>query len=333
MKKACVIAAGTWGTALAVILADNGYQPVLWDRDPLVVEPISRERRSAKLPGIRLPDSLRGTTDYSYALRDAEVVVSAVPSTALAEVAEAMGGSIPRGALLVSATKGFDPETLRRPTQVWLDANPSLSDRLVALSGPNFAVEIAQRLPAATVVASASPAAGEAAQSAFITPYLRVYTCEDVAGVEFGGALKNIIALTCGLVEGMGLGYNAQAAIISRGIAEITRLGVALGAYPLTFAGLSGVGDLVLTSTGHLSRNRQAGIAVGKGESIQSFLERTKYTVEGLTTVRSAVSMAKRLSISMPISETVYRILYENVPVSHALTAIMSRQKRQEREF
>lgn len=333
MKNACVIGAGAWGTALALLLADNGFQPILWARDPLAAQAISKEKRCVKLPDVELPEVFRGTTDYGQALRGASLVVSAVPSTAVSSVSKAMASLMPEDALLVSATKGFDPETLRRPTEVWCDANPSLADRIVAISGPNFAIEIAKRLPAATVAASVSTAAGDAVQSAFMTPYMRVYTCEDVAGVELGGALKNIIAMACGLVEGNGLGYNAQAAVISRGIAEITRLGVALGAHPLTFAGLSGLGDLVLTSTGHLSRNRQAGIAVGKGEPIQSFLERTGYTVEGLTTVRSAMSLSESLGIAMPITEIVHRILYENVPVSRALTAIMSRQKRREREF
>jgi glycerol-3-phosphate dehydrogenase (NAD(P)+) len=333
VKKACVIVAGAWGTALAVVLLDSGYRVVLWDRNPEAVRAINEENRCLKLPGLGIPEGLVATNDWKEALSGASIVVSAAPSTAVTEISGQMARFIPEDALLVSATKGLDPETLRRPTQVWSDANPGLSNRLVALSGPNFAVEVAKRLPAATTVASVSPIAGETAQTAFMVPYLRVYTSEDVAGVELGGALKNIIAIACGLVEGMGLGYNAQAAIVSRGIAEITRLGVALGAYPLTFAGLSGVGDLVLTSTGHLSRNRQAGIAVGKGEPIRAFLDRTGYTVEGFITVRSAVTLAGRLGISMPITETVYRVLYEDMPVRQALTAIMSRQKRSEREF
>lgn len=328
-----MITAGAWGTALSVVLLDNGYQPVLWDINAEAVRAINEENRCLKLPGVAIPEGLTATTDWREALSGASLVASAAPSTAIASISQDIARFIPADALFVSATKGLDPQTLRRPSQVWLDANPTLSERLAALSGPNFAAEIANRLPAATSVASASPVAADLAQTAFMTSYLRVYTSEDVAGVELGGALKNIIAIACGMVEGMGLGYNAQAAIISRGIAEITRLGVALGAYPLTFAGLSGVGDLVLTSTGHLSRNRQAGIAVGKGEPIQSFLDRTGYTVEGLTTVRSAMTLAGRLGISMPISETVYRVLYESMPVRHALNAIMSRQKRSEREF
>jgi glycerol-3-phosphate dehydrogenase (NAD(P)+) len=333
VKKACVIVAGAWGTALAVVLLDSGYRVVLWDRNPEAVKAINDENRCLKLPGVSIPEGLVATNDWREALSGSSLVVSAAPSTAVAQVSAEMAPSIPENALFVSATKGLDPETLRRPTQVWIEANPALSDRMVALSGPNFAVEIANRLPAATTVASVSPGARDAAQTAFMTPYLRVYTCDDVAGVELGGALKNIIAIACGLVEGMGLGYNAQAAIVSRGIAEITRLGVALGAYPLTFAGLSGVGDLVLTSTGPLSRNRQAGIAVGKGESIRAFLDRTGYTVEGFITVRGAVTLAGRFGISMPISETVYRVLYEDMPVRHAVATIMSRQKRSEREF
>lgn len=333
MKKACVLVAGAWGTALAVVLLDNGYEVMLWDRNPEAVRAINDENRCLKLPGASIPKGLVATNDWRDALSGASLVVSAAPSTAVAEVSAVMALFIPEDALLVSATKGLDPDTLRRPTQVWGEANPALSNRLVALSGPNFAVEIANRLPAATTVASVSPIAAEAAQVAFMVPYFRVYTSEDVAGVELGGALKNIIALACGMVEGMGLGYNAQAAIVSRGIAEITRLGVALGAYPLTFAGLSGVGDLVLTSTGPLSRNRQAGIAVGKGESIRAFLDRTGYTVEGFITVKSAVTLAERLGISMPITETVYRVLYEDMPVRQGLTVIMSREKRSEREF
>jgi len=333
VRKACVIVAGAWGTALGMVLRDGGYEVLLWDRNPEAVRAVNEERRSLRLPGIPVPEGIAATTDWKEALSGASIVVSAAPSTAVSEISERMASFIPEDALLVSATKGLDPDTLRRPTQVWGDANPGLSERLVALSGPNFAVEIAKRLPAATTVASVSAFAREAAQTAFMVPYFRVYTSEDVAGVELGGALKNIIAIACGIIEGMGLGHNAQAGIISRGIAEITRLGVALGAYPLTFAGLSGVGDLVLTSTGDLSRNRQAGIAVGKGESIHSFIERTGYTVEGFVTVKSAVTLAARLGISMPIAETVYRVLYEDLPVQEALSAIMSREKRSEREF
>lgn len=330
--KACVVGAGAWGSALALVLTDTGHEVALWDYDPRVIESVNSRHRALKLQDVELPETVSATADMGQALAGASIVVAAIPSAALGEVTRALAPCIPEDVLLVSATKGLDGNTFKRPTEVWLERNPSLEGRIVALSGPNFAIEIARKLPAATVVASRNPAASKAAQSAFMTPYLRAYTHWDVAGVELGGALKNIIAIACGLVEGMGLGYNAQAAIISRGIAEITRLGATLGADSLTFAGLSGIGDLVLTSTGQLSRNRQAGIAVGRGESIDSFLARTGYTVEGLSTVKSAVKLAESGGIPMPITAVVYRILHLGVSVRQGLSEIMSRDPRPEHE-
>lgn len=330
--KACVIGAGAWGTALATVLSYNRFQVVMWDRDPRVTEAINARHVSPKLQELELPASISACGSLGQALEGASLVVSAVPSLALETVVPSTCLLIPGDAILVSATKGLNPRTESRPTEAWLACDESLGSRLVAISGPNFAIEIGRRLPAATVVASKSQAAREAAQSAFMTPYLRAYTHWDVAGVELGGALKNIIAIACGMVEGMGLGYNAQAAIISRGIAEVTRLGVALGADPLTFAGLSGVGDLVLTSTGHLSRNRQAGIAVGRGESIDSFIERTGYTVEGAATVKSAVRLAQARGVTMPITETVHKTLYQGISPRQCLAEIMARDKRPEHE-
>lgn len=332
MKKASVIGAGAWGTALGTVLSDNGYRVVFWDRKVPVVREINEKRRSMRLHGKALPDTVSATSDGREAVAGAEMVVSAVPSAAVSEIAGAFAPLLPSDCLLVSATKGLDPKTLRRPVQVWCQAESSLAHRVTAISGPNFAVEIADKLPAATVVAGESRHARMQAQSAFVTPYLRVYTHWDITGVELGGALKNIIAIATGMVEGMEAGYNAQAALISRGIAEITRLGVVLGANPLTFAGLSGIGDLVLTATGHLSRNRQAGIAVGRGESIRSFIDRTGYTVEGLDTVRSAVKLADEYEVSMPITQVVHRILYENLPVRTGLREVMDRARRPEHE-
>ncbi|HHW17996.1 MAG TPA: NAD(P)-dependent glycerol-3-phosphate dehydrogenase [Firmicutes bacterium] len=332
MKKACVIGAGAWGAALAMVLCDNGYQVFIWARNEKTVEEINQRRQVPRLAGIQLPPGITAVSDPLEAARDASIVVSAVPSSAVSEVARTFAFLLPEDSIVVSATKGFDEATLRRPSEVWKDIAPSLEGRLVVISGPNFAQEIAQKLPAATVIAGKDPSARELAQTAFMTRYFRVYTHWDVIGVELGGALKNIIALACGMVEGMGLGYNAQAGIISRGIAEVTRLGVAMGADPLTFAGLSGLGDLVLTSTGHLSRNRQAGIAVGKGEPVQSFLNRTGYTVEGLSTVKTVQRLAAIYKVSMPITDVVYRILYENLPVHRGLYEIMNREKRAEPE-
>ncbi len=330
--KACVIGAGAWGTALAMVLSDTGFQVEMWDRDRAVTAAVNSQHIALKLQSVELPSSIAARHEVGQALEGASVVVSAVPSVALGHVTRILNPLIPRDAILVSATKGLDPETHVRPTEAWLSCDPSLEQRIVAISGPNFAIEIARKLPAATVVASRSQAARETAQAAFMTPYLRAYTHWDVAGVELGGALKNIIAIACGIVEGMGIGYNAQAAIISRGIAEVTRLGTALGADPLTFAGLSGVGDLVLTSTGHLSRNRQAGIAVGRGEPIEDFLTRTGFTVEGVATVKSAIKLAEGRGVSMPITEVVYQILYRGLPTRQGLAEIMARDKRPEHE-
>ena len=330
MKKACVLGAGAWGSAIAMVLSDTGHQVGLWDSDASIVDQINSTHAAPKLQGINLPETIVATTDYVQALEGAQVVVSAIASTGIREVSRAVAAIVPEDSILVSATKGLDPQTLQRPLEVWAEESPALTDRLVAMSGPNFAIEIAHKLPAATVVAAVTLDARDKAQSAFMTSYLRVYTNWDVIGVELGGSFKNIIAIACGIIEGMGLGNNAQAAIISRGIAEITRLGVALGAEPLTFAGLSGLGDLVLTATGHLSRNRQAGIAVGKGESIDSFVSRTGYTVEGFTTVKSAVRLAEANGIEMPITNVVYKILYEGLPVRHGVSEIMLREKRAE---
>ncbi|HHX11025.1 MAG TPA: NAD(P)-dependent glycerol-3-phosphate dehydrogenase [Firmicutes bacterium] len=331
-KKACIIGAGAWAGALGVVLCDNGYQVALWARSESTVKYFEVNKSVPRLPGIVLPRNMTVTTDVDKALSDASLVVLAIPSSALSQVTREIAGRLPGDALVVTATKGFDLDTLRRPSQVWIDANPSVKDRMCVLSGPNFAAEIAKRLPAATVVAALEESTRLAVQHAFMTGYFRVYTHVDVIGVEIGGALKNVIALACGMAQGMGAGYNAQAAIISRGIAEITRLGVALGAQPLTFAGLSGLGDLVLTSTGPLSRNRQAGIAVGKSESIHSFVDRTGYTVEGLQTVKAAMQLSATYDIPMPITDVVYRILYENLSLHRGLSEAMNRERKPEPE-
>lgn len=332
MEKACVIGAGSWGTALGMVLLDRGFQVTLLARSARTASLIEKERILHKLPGIRLPDGLKVEISPEKALEGASLVVSAVPSDAVSEVATKLAPLIPKDAYLVSVTKGFDVATNRRASEVWEDQDVSLKNRMGVLSGPNFAIEVARKLPSATVVASRDEETREWLQQAFMTGYFRVYSHWDVLGVELGGALKNIIALACGMTEGMGLGYNAQAGIISRGIAEIARLGVALGADRQTFAGLSGLGDLVLTSTGYLSRNRQAGIAIGKGEAIESFLARTGYTVEGLNTVKVARVLAREKNVEMPISDVVYKVLYEGLPVREGLELIMKRERRPEHE-
>ena len=331
-KKACIIGAGAWAGALGVVLSDNGYSVASWARSEDTVSYFETNQGVPRLPGITFPKNITVTADVDQALSGASLVVLAIPSSALAQVAGEIACRFPDDSLVVTATKGFDLESLRRPFQVWIDANPSIRDRMCVISGPNFAAEISKRLPAATVVAALEESTRLAVQHAFMTSYFRVYTHVDVTGVEIGGALKNVIALACGMAQGMGAGYNVQAAIISRGIAEITRLGVALGAQPLTFAGLSGLGDLVLTCTGHLSRNRQAGIAVGKGESIEGFLARTGYTVEGLQTVKAAMQLSVAHNVQMPITDVVYRILYEDLSPRKGLYEAMNRERKPEHE-
>lgn len=332
MKKAAVIGAGAWGTTLGLVLCDNGYDVTLIARDGKTLSMFREARCIPRLPGVLLPQNMTCSNHPEEVLPEANIVVSAIPSHALRSVIPEMAPMVADGSILVSATKGFDEESLMRPTEMWVRYRRDLEGRIAAISGPNFAVEIARKLPAATVVASASEAAQKTAQDAFMTRYFRVYTHWDVVGVELGGALKNIIALACGMAEGLGLGYNAQAAIISRGIAEITRLGVAMGAAPLTFSGLSGLGDLVLTCTGNLSRNRQAGMAVAKGESAEEFSRRTGLTVEGFLTVKAAVRLADSFGVSMPISQTVNKILYQGARALDALEEMMNRERKPEHE-
>ncbi|MGB4433391.1 MAG: NAD(P)H-dependent glycerol-3-phosphate dehydrogenase [Bacillota bacterium] len=331
-KKACILGSGAWAGALAIILSDNGFDVTLWARNSHTREFFSEARMLPKLPGICLPDTVNITGCADEGLSQASLVVSAIPSSAVSSVANSLAMYIPPYAFLVSATKGFDYTSLKRPSQVWVEANPELRLRTCVLSGPNFAKEIAGRLPAATVVAGEDESARLTVQKQFMTPYFRVYSHDDVVGVEVGGALKNVIALACGMVEGMELGDNARAAIISRGLAEMVRLGVSMGAEPLTFSGLSGLGDLVLTSTGKLSRNRQAGVAVGRGQSITEFIEKTGYTVEGFQTVRAARDLSLVHQVRMPITDVVYRILYEGMPVSDGVSEIMNREAKPESE-
>ncbi len=332
MKKACVLGAGVWGSALAMVLADTGHQVVMWDRDESLVSALNCQKKALKLGNIDLPPSITACQDPGQAVEGASVVVSAISSTGIKEVARLFAPFLPKDCVLVSATKGFDPVSLQRPTELWTQEAPILGSKVVAISGPNFAIEVAKKLPTCTVVAAPDPDARDIAQSAFMTDYLRAYTHWDVTGVELGGSLKNIVAIACGIIQGMGLGYNAQAAVISRGIAEMARLGAALGADPLTFAGLSGIGDLVLTATGHLSRNRQAGIAIGEGESIEAFVQRTGYTVEGLVTVKAARILANAHSVVMPIAHVMHRILYEGLSVHKGLQEIMLRDRKPEYE-
>ena len=326
-----VLGAGAWGTALANLLVDNGHETVLWAHEPDVVEAINAGHGNPRfLPGAALRSELRATTDKGAAVSGAELVVFAAPSHVLRDVAEHARAGVSKEATLVVATKGIERGRLALMTDVIAD---ELSSReVVAFSGPSFAAEVAARQPTAIVAASLSVAAAETTQRAFSSPSFRVYTSDDVVGVELGGALKNVMAVATGISDGLGLGFNARAALITRGLAEMMRLGVKLGARPQTFAGLAGVGDLVLTCTGALSRNRTVGLEIGRGATLAEVLAGRETVAEGVVTTESAMELAEREGIEMPIVNAVHRILFEKQPARWALVELMTRELRQEHD-
>ncbi len=327
--RCAVVGAGAWGTALADLLARNGHQVRLWAYERDVAESItSRHENSRFLPGQKLAASLVADSDLPRALSAAELVMIATPSQVLRTIVRtarpALHGAVP----VVIASKGIERGTLALMTEVAEEELPDST--VVALSGPSFAAEVASCQPTAVVAASASAEAAELTQRALSSPYFRVYTHTDVIGVELGGALKNVMAVATGIAEGLGLGFNARAALITRGLAEMTRLGVALGAEQSTFAGLAGLGDLVLTCTGSLSRNRAVGLELGKGKSLDEALAGRETVAEGVETAESARELAAREGVDMPIVDTVNRVLFEGQPARSAIAGLMTRELRAE---
>ena len=330
--RVAVVGAGSWGTSLAAVLAKNGHEVVLWAREPDVVQQITDGHENRRfLPGIRLPDTLRVTGDLAAAFSRAEVAVNVVPSQFAGRVMADAAPHVGEGCQLVSASKGIETATLRRMDEVLLDA---LGERhmkgFTVLSGPSFAVEVAHEAPTAVVAASVDPDAAALVQRLFQNRYLRVYTNPDVVGVELGGALKNVIALAAGMSSGLGFGHNTLAALITRGLAEMARLGQAMGAQPTTFAGLAGMGDLVLTCTGELSRNRTVGVRLGRGESLASILEEMSAVAEGVKTAQAAHDLAQREGVEMPITSEVRAILVDGRDPCEALWSLMQRGPKPE---
>jgi len=334
-RPVAVVGAGGWGTALACVLARGGNRVRLWARRPEFAAEVEQRRENAVyLPGVPLPGAVVCTADLATALDGARLVVFATPAQALRDVCSRAAGHIEPGSILVSASKGIEIGTLKRMSEVLAEVlgRPD-GEGIAALSGPNFAVEVGRGLPAATVLAARDmELASEARQPFAGRPELRVYTHTDVVGVEVGGALKNVIALVAGMVEGLGLGLNARAGVITRGLAEVTRLGVAMGAQPLTFAGLSGLGDLVLTCTGGLSRNLGAGRELGAGRSIEEIQAGTRMVIEGASTTRAARTLAGRHSVEMPLTEQMYQVLFEHKRAQDVVREILSRDLRAEIE-
>ena len=323
-----LVGGGSWGTALAVHLARAGAAVRLWAREPEVVAGVRAARRNPwYLADIELPAGVEVTGDLAAAARGASLVVMVVPSEFF-RVTLAGLGPVPDEVPIVSATKGFEPERHLRMSEVILERFPGA--RVAALSGPTFAREVALGLPTAAVVAARDDTLAAALQRRLGTRELRLYANRDVIGVEAGGALKNVTAIATGIADGLGLGENARAALVTRGLAEMTRLAVALGAAPATLAGLAGLGDLVLTCTGHLSRNRALGIELARGRSAAAVERETRMIAEGARTVRSALALARRHAVTLPICQEVAAVLFDGKPPADALAALLERPPRRE---
>ena len=329
MTRCAVVGAGAWGTALADLLARNGHRVSIWAYEWDVVESINRSHQNRRfLAGHPLYDTLRAFNQIEDALDGAELVTLATPSHVLRSIAKSARACINDGCPVVIASKGIETDTFALMTDVAANEIPQAT--VVALSGPSFAAEVVAQQPTAVVVASSTPGAAMFAQQTFSSPYFRAYTHSDVTGVEIGGALKNVMAVATGIAEGLGLGFNTRAALITRGLAEMTRLGVKLGAEAGTLSGLAGMGDLVLTCTGSLSRNRAVGVEVGKGSSLEKVLEGRETVAEGVVTTRSAHALAAREGVEMPIVDAVHNVLFEGQPARDAIAALMARELRPE---
>ncbi len=325
-----VVGAGAWGTTLGDMLARAGHDVSLWAREAEVVESIQRDHvNELFLAGSPLHHGLRADGTISTVVHGAELVVMAAPSHVMRRVGVEVGEAVGRaGPVIVSVSKGLEPNSLAVLTEVLEETMPDCP--VGAVSGPSFALEVYQGQPTAVVAASKDPRAAETIQQAFSTHHFRVYRSADVLGVQLGGALKNVIAIAAGMLEGMGLGNNSRAALITRGLAEMARLGEVLGADPLTFAGLAGMGDLVLTATGALSRNRSLGAELGRGRSLAEILAERRTVAEGVTTARSAVELGHRAGVELPIATEVARILFEGKSPSRAMSDLMERELKAE---
>jgi glycerol-3-phosphate dehydrogenase (NAD(P)+) len=327
--RCAVVGAGAWGTALADLLVRNGHEVKLWAFEPDVVDSVNKKHENARfLSGHKLAEGLQADSDVEEVVDDAELVTFATPSHVLRLIARKAVKVLPGNAPLVVATKGIEKSTLCLMTEVVEQEAPAAT--VVALSGPSFATEVVSRQPTAVVVASEDESAAELTQRVFSSSHFRAYTHTDVIGVELGGALKNVMAVATGIADGLGLGFNARAALVTRGLAEMTRLGVALGAEQSTFAGLAGLGDLVLTCTGTLSRNRTVGVELGKGKQLDEVLRSRETVAEGVTAAQSARELALREGVEMPIVDAVNRVLFEGQPARRAIGELMSRELRAE---
>lgn len=334
MAQIAVIGAGSWGSALSIVLCDNHHDVVIWGRDEKQVDEINKLHTNQKyLPGIKLPSILRASTSMKDTIADAEAILLVVPTKAIRDVLGEMRGHLSSAVTFIHASKGIEPDSLKRISEMIEEEIPNeLRKSVVVLSGPSHAEEVSLRQP--TTVTSSSLQMDEAkyVQDLFMNKQFRVYTNPDLIGVEIGGALKNIIALGAGLTSGLGFGDNAKAALMTRGLAEIARLGIKLGANPLTFAGLSGLGDLIVTCTSVHSRNWRAGNMLGKGMSLDEVLSNMGMAVEGVRTTKAAFQLAKQEGVEMPITSVLYDVLFNNKKPEVAVDELMGRVKKHEVE-
>ncbi len=330
-----IVGAGSWGTALARLLALAGHQVCLWVRRPDLCAVLKTERENRTyLPGIPLPPQIHFTTDLAEALAGRDLVVSVLPSHVVREVMGRTVRLIAAGSIVLSATKGIEEGSLKTMSQVLIEVlGEDYRERLAVLSGPSFAMEVARGLPMAVTVAAYSKEVARQVQAVFSIPGFRVYTSSDVLGVEIGGAVKNIIAIAAGVSDGLGFGHGARASLITRGLAEMSRLALRMGVDPRTLSGLSGLGDLVLTCTGGLSRNRTVGLRIGRGEKLKDILNSMPMVAEGIRTSKSVYALAQRLGVEMPIAEQVYLVLYRDKDPRQAVTDLLARGVKPEFDF
>jgi len=323
--KVCIIGTTSWGTTLAVMLARRGIDVSLWTRTEKEAQRLTHDgQNKARLPGIAFPKGLRAVSDIGEALRDVSLVILAVPSQTMRQNVQAIKGDLSSGVPVLSAAKGFEKDSAKRMSQVIEEELGSgHSAHIGVLSGPNLSREIAKGLPAATVIAAKNGNASEGARDIIHSQSFHVYTSDDVVGVELGGALKNIVALGAGMVDGLGYGDNAKAAYMSHGLTEIASLGVALGAKPLTFLGLAGLGDLLATCESTLSRNHTLGVGLAKGRSLSELMASIGSAVEGVPTTAAALKLARQLEVKMPITERIYQVLYEGLSPKQAMAELI----------
>lgn len=329
MSRIGVIGAGSWGTALAILLNENGNEVTLWSHRESEAETLRRTREHAsKLPGVRLPETLQITSDLQQAASDKEILVLVVPSACVRETCERLAGYVQRGTILVSASKGIEAATLKTMSDIVEELIPQAEAAVI--SGPSHAEEVAKGLPTTCVIGAHSEKTARFLQQVFNSACFRVYISSDMIGIELGGALKNVIALAAGIADGMGYGDNAKAALITRGIAEISRLGIRMGGKPETFSGLTGIGDLIVTCASMHSRNRRAGILIGKGYSMEAAMKEVNMVVEGVHSAKAALLLAQKYDTELPIIEQVNQILFDKMDPGEAVSTLMLRDSKQE---